>query len=65
MSNAKAAIHGVSIFHLNIIFIVIWKVIVHVTETLRCPSGSSWSRYCPVIKHVFEIIWDFSVFIFV
>ena len=49
MSDAKAAIHGISMFHLNITIIVIWKVIFDVTETFRCPSGSSWSRYCIII----------------
>ena len=27
MSEAKAAIHGISMFHLNVVTIVIWKVI--------------------------------------
>ena len=49
MSDAKAAIHRISIFHLNVIIIVIWMVIFDVTETLRCPLGSSWSRYCIIM----------------
>ena len=48
-SDAKAAICGISIFHLNVIIIVIWKVIFHVTETFRCPSDSSMYRYCIIL----------------
>ena len=32
----KAVIHGISMFHLNVILFVIWKFIFHTTDTLRC-----------------------------
>ena len=40
MSDAKVAIHGINIFHFNVIIIIIWKVICHATETLGYPARS-------------------------
>ena len=45
VSDTKAAVLEISKFYLNVISIVIWEFIFHVTETLRRPSGLSGSHY--------------------
>ena len=41
MLDTKATIHRTSVFHMDVIIVLTWKVIFHATETLRNTSGSS------------------------
>ena len=42
MPDTKTTIHGISVFYMDVIIILMWKVISHATETMRYTSGSSF-----------------------
>ena len=50
VSDTKAAVLRISKFYLNVLSIVIWEVIFHVTETLRRPSGPSACHCCIFLR---------------